>query len=127
MVHVGSRALDPGEDDALRSSATVFDAGEVSRKGARKVADQATKVLNDSSDWIIAHLDVDVLDPSIMTGVNFAESQGLTDRDVLQIFRALQATGKLRVVDLTAYNPARDTGGRGRSLLLEIAPKLVGP
>ncbi len=126
VVHIGSRSLDPGEDEAVRSSLTVFDAGEVRRRGAKVVAGQVAKVLADSSDWIIAHLDVDVLDPSIMPGVNFPESQGLMDGEVLEIFRALQSTGKLCVVNLTAYNPGRDLEGRGRSLLLQLAPRLVG-
>jgi len=126
VVHVGSRSFDPGEDEALQSSVKVFDAGEVRKKGAREVARQAAKVLDVSSDWIIAHLDVDVLDPSIMPGVNFPESQGLTETDVLQIFRELKSKGRLRVVNLTAYNPLNDKNGRGRSLLLDLAPKLVG-
>lgn len=125
VVHVGARALDPGEDEALRKSVTVFDAEELRKKGARDVARQTAKVLDGSSDWIIAHLDVDVLDPLIMPGVNFPESQGLTDNDVLQIFRELNSTGKLRVVELTAYNPLNDRDRRGRSLLLDLAPKLA--
>lgn len=127
VVHVGSRALDPGEGEALKSTATVFDARDFKKKGAKEVARQTAKILNRSSDWIIAHLDVDVLDPSIMPGVNFPESQGLTDSDVLQIFRELKSTGKLRVVNLTAYNPLKDAHGQGRSLLLDLAPKLAGP
>ncbi len=127
VVHVGSRSFDPGEDEALRSSVKVFDAGEVRKRGAREVVRQAARVLDGSSDWIIAHLDVDVLDPLIMPGVNFPESKGLTDSDVLRIFRELKSTGKLRVVDLTAYNPLMDEHGSGRSLLLDLSNKLVNP
>ena len=127
VVHVGARALDPGEDEALRSRAKVFDARDVKKMGAKEVARQAAKLLDKSCDWIIAHLDVDVLDPSIMPGVNFPESHGLTDSNVLEIFRELRSTGKLRVVDLTAYNPIKDEHSRGRTLLLELATKLVIP
>jgi arginase len=127
VVHVGSRALDPGEDEAIQSNVSVFDAEEVRKKGAREIARRTAKVLDESSDWIIAHLDVDVLDPSIMPGVNFPESNGLTESDVLQIFRELRSTGKLRAIDLTAYNPINDRDGRGRSLLLDLAPKLASP
>ncbi len=127
VVHVGSRALDPGEDEALLNSVKLFSAKEMRKKGAREVARQAARHLADSSDWIIAHLDVDVLDPSIMPGVNFPEAGGLTDRDVLEVFQALHSTGKLKVVDLTAYNPAGDPKKQGQSLLLELAPRLVKP
>ena len=93
--------------------------------GARDIARQAARQLDDSSDWIIAHLDVDVFDPSIMPGVNFPEPGGLASHDVLEIFRALQSTGKLKVVDLTAYNPLGDTANHGRSFLVDLAPKLL--
>ena len=126
VVHVGARALDPGEDEALRSSVRVFDAGELRKKGAKEAARQAAKSLDGSSDWIIAHLDVDVLDPSIMPGVNFPEARGLIITDVLGIIRELKFTGKLAVVDVTAYNPFKDGDGRGRSLLLTFVQELAG-
>jgi len=125
VVHVGSRSLDPGEDEALRSSIKLFTAIELKKRGSREVAAKISKVLTDSSDWIVAHLDVDVFDSSLMPSVDFPEPGGLTEHDVLEIFRALQATGKLKVVDLTAYNPALDKGYEGRSLILDLAPKLV--
>jgi len=125
VVHIGSRSLDPGEDKALLSSVKVFPAEDVKMYGARDVARQAARLLDDSSDWIVAHLDVDVFDPSIMPGVNFPEPGGLASHDVLEIFRALQSTGKLKVADLTAYNPRGDTGNRGRSFLVDLAPQLL--
>ncbi len=78
VVHVGSRALDPGEDEALLNPVKLFSAKDVKKKGATEVARKAAKHLSDSSDWIIAHLDVDVLDPSVMPGVHFPEPGGLT-------------------------------------------------
>jgi arginase len=126
ITHVGSRSLDPGEDHSLRSSVKVFSARELKKRGAREVALQVARFLSDSSDWIIAHLDVDVFDPSLMPGVDFPEPGGLSSQDVLEIFRALRSTGKLKVADLTAYNPGLDKGNRGRSLLLDLAPKLLG-
>ncbi len=127
IVHVGSRSLDPGEDEALLSSAKVFSAREVASKGGREVALETARYLSDSCHWIVAHLDVDVFDPSIMPGVNFPEPGGLNRQDVLEMFRALHATGKLKAVDLTAYNPTRDVDGRAKSLLLDLAPELVRP
>ncbi len=125
VVHVGSRALDSGEDESLLSSVKVFPAKDIKKNGARQVAHRTAQFLSDSCDWIIAHLNVDVFDPSIMPGVNFPEPGGLTGQDILAIFRALHSTGKLQVVDLTAYNPTGDRDHRGRSLLLDLAPKLV--
>jgi len=125
VVHVGSRSLDPGEDDLLSGSVKLFPAAELRKLGAREVALQVIRFLRSSCDWIIAHLDVDVLDPSIMPGVDFPEPGGLSTQDVLEIFQALQSTGKLKVVDLTAFNPVLDKLKRGESLILDLAPRLV--
>ena len=125
VVHIGSRSLDPGEDEAIRSSVKLFPAEQLKKRGSREVATKIGKFLSDSSDWIVAHLDVDVFDPSFMPGVDFPEPGGLTDHDVLEIFRALQSTGKLKVVDLAAYNPVLDKGNRGKSMVVDLAPRLV--
>ncbi len=127
IVHVGSRSLDPREDEALLSNVKVFSARDVAKKGGREVALETAQYLSDSCDWIVAHLDVDVFDPSIMPSVNFPEPGGLTREDVLEMFRALHTSGKLKAVDLTAYNPTRDVDGRGKTLLLDLAPELVRP
>ncbi len=126
VVHVGGRSFDPGEEQNLRSQTTVYDAKTVKKQTTKTIAKKTAEQLADTSDWIIAHLDVDVLDPTIMAGVNFPEPQGLDQNDITTIFHELQNTGKLRVVDLTAYNPAKDPYNKSRSVLLELAPKLVG-
>jgi arginase len=125
VVHIGSRSLDSGEDKALLSGVKVFSAKDMKRNGAAEVAHQTAKQLSDSSDWIVAHLDVDVFDPSIMPGVHFPEHGGLSRENVLEVFHALQDTGKLKVVDLTAYNPSADMANKGRSLILGMAAELV--
>ncbi|HEV2120727.1 MAG TPA: arginase family protein [Candidatus Bathyarchaeia archaeon] len=125
VIHVGSRSLDPGEDELLGGSVKLFPAAELKKRGAQEAALQIARFLGGSCDWVIAHLDVDVLDPSVMPGVDFPEQGGLSSQDILEIFHALHSTDKLKVVDLTAFNPGLDKGNRGRSLLLDLAPKLV--
>jgi arginase len=125
VVHIGSRSLDRGEDKALLSGVKVFSAKDVKKNGAAEVALQTARQLSDSSDWIVAHLDVDVFDPSIMPGVHFPENGGLSREEVLKVFHSLQSTGKLKVVDLTAYNPSADVTHKGRSLILGLAAELV--
>ncbi len=125
VVHVGSRSLDPGEDESLLSNVKVFSAKDVRKNGARNIAHQVADYLARSCDWIVLHLDADVLDPSVMPAADFPEPGGLMPNDVLEIAHSIRATGKLKVVDLTAYNPRRDPTGLGRRLILDLAPKLV--
>ena len=110
----------------MMSNIKVVSAKDVKKQGAGEVGRESAQYLH-GCDWIVAHLDVDVFDPTIMPGVNFPEPGGLIRDDVLDIFRALNRTGKLKAVDLAAFNPTRDVDNKGRSLLIDLAPELIRP
>ena len=76
--------------------------------GVQKVAREAAEYLADRSDWIICHLDVDSIDPSIISAVNFREKGGSTLKEVSNVINALQKTEKMKVFNLTTYNPTLD-------------------
>jgi arginase len=118
VVHVGSRSLDHLETDAMSASPLrVYSAPEAHRLGIPKIAQEAAKYLDERSDWIICHLDVDSIDPSIVSAVNYREKGGLTLEEVRQIIEELWRTRKLRVLDLAAYNPTLDDDDSGNKLL----------
>jgi len=125
VVHVGSRSLDPEESESVMSSLKVFSAKDVKKNGARHVAREIADYLASSCDWIVFHLDADVLDPSVMPAADFPEPGGLTGSEVVEIVRSLRETGKLKVVDMTAYNPRKDANNVGKTFLLDLTPKLV--
>ena len=109
LVHVGSRALDPAEVAAFNSSpAKLFTAQQVKKTGAAEVAEEAARHLDNRSDWIACHLDVDVVDPEFIPSVNYPTSGGLTMAETSIIIGRLFGTGKLRVIELAAYNPSKD-------------------
>jgi len=109
LVHVGSRALDPPEVAAFNSSpAKLFTAQQVKKIGAADVAEEAARHLDNRSDWIACHLDVDVVDPRFVPGVNYPTPGGLTLDEAAEVIRNLDATGKLRVVEVVAYDPSKD-------------------
>ncbi|MDA4124445.1 MAG: arginase family protein [Thaumarchaeota archaeon] len=109
LVHVGSRALDEPEVLAFNSSpAKLFTAQQVRTTGARDVAEEAARHLANRSDWIICHLDVDVIDPSIVPAVSYPTPNGLTPDEVVAIISALDKTEKLKVIEIAAYNASLD-------------------
>jgi arginase len=126
VVHLGSRALDLLEEKAMRSSPLrLYSADDVHRTGVSKVAREAARYLADRADWIVCHLDVDSIDKSIISAVNFPEKgPGLTLEEVKTVVHELRSTGKLKVFDLAAYNssldPNQDSGGRLLELTSEI-------
>jgi arginase len=109
LVHVGSRALDPAEVEAFNSSpAKLYTARQVKTRGASEVAAEAARHLDNRSDWIACHLDVDVVDPEIIPAVNYPTPGGLTLDEAATVIRKLGQTQKLKVVEVAAYNPSKD-------------------
>jgi len=109
LVHIGSRALDPPEMTAMNSSRLrLYSASDVHMRGAEAVAKEAASYLASRSDWILCHLDVDVIDPSIIPAVNYPERNGLNTEQVAVVLEELRKTGRLRAFDLAAYDPTLD-------------------
>ncbi len=109
VVHLGNRELDRLESQTVEASPMrVFSATEVHKGSIDKISGGAAAYLADSADWIICHLDVDVIDPSILPSVNFPSKGGLMPNEVKTIVEALWRTEKLKVFNLTAYDPTLD-------------------
>jgi len=122
LVHVGSRALDPLEREAMRGSPMgLFTMKNVNLTGTAEVASQAARRLSDSSDWIVYHLDVDVVDPSIVPAVNYPTAGGMTIAQVVHFIRALDMTGKLKVLEIASYNADLDRDGSCSKAIVSIA------
>lgn len=121
LVHVGSRALDPPEVEAFNSSpAKLYTAQQVRKSGAADVAEEAARHLDNRSDWIACHMDVDVVGPEIIQSVNYPTPGGLTLDEASMIARAAFKTGKTRVLEVTAYNAAHDRRGRSARAVVKL-------
>ena len=126
VVHLASRALDPQESKAMQSSPMkLYPASTLRKEGIGKVAAEAAVHLADHSDWITCHLDVDSIDPTIIPAVNYPEPDGLTLEEVKTVVRAVQGTGKLKVFNLTAYNPTLDPAHTSGQKLLALVSELM--
>ena len=121
LVHVGSRALDPPEVAAFNSSpAKLFTAQQVKKIGAADVAEEAARHLDNRSDWIACHLDIDVLDPELIPAVNYPTPYGLTTEETSVVISKLLGTGKVRALELAAYNPSKDRGASSAKKIIEL-------
>ena len=121
LVHVGSRALDPPEVAAFNSSpAKLFTAQQVKKLGAADVAEEAARHLDNRSDWIACHLDVDVVDPELIPSVNYPTPGGLTIEETSVVIRKVLGTGKTRLLELAAYNPTKDRDAVSASRIIGL-------
>ena len=125
LVHVGSRDLDQPEVLAFNSSqARLFTAQQV-KKGAGEVAEEAARHLDSISDWVICHVDVDVVDPEVIPAVNYPTPGGLSLGEVAQVVKAMDRTGKLKVLELTSYNRLKDQDGSSAMKVAELAKAII--
>ena len=121
LVHVGSRALDPPEVAAFNSSpAKLYTAQQVKKTGAADVAEEAARHLDNRSDWITCHLDVDVVDPEHIPAVNYPTPGGLTPEEAAMLIRTLHKTGKMRVLEVAAYNGSKDKRGASAEQIVSL-------
>jgi arginase len=121
LVHVGSRALDPPEIAAFNASpAKLYTAQQVKKVGAADVAEEAARHLDNRSDWIVCHLDVDVTDPELIPSVNYPTPGGLTLEETTIIVKTLMKTEKMKVLELAAYNAAKDRRGSSARKIVDL-------
>ena len=127
LVHVGSRALDPPEVAAFNSSpAKLFTAQQVKKSGVADVAEEAARHLDNRSDWIACHLDVDVIDPRFISAVNYPTPDGLLPDEAATMVREVLHTGKLRALEVAAYNPSADRNGASAAQIVALLKKIFG-
>ncbi len=98
----------------------AFDLDFVRSNGIKNSTSVALDRINKSGLhglWI--HLDVDVLDSSIMPAVDYHLENGLTFKELAQMLDTLISTGITIGMDITIFNPKLDPSG-------VLARKLVG-
>jgi arginase len=119
LVHMGSRALDPPEEQAFASSPVkLVTARELKKIGAADAAKSAVGYLQENSDWIACHLDVDVMDPTQMPAVNYPTPGGITMEEASTVLKTLVRSEEMRLLEVAAYNSSLD---RERTSLQKIA------
>ncbi|HMA51951.1 MAG TPA: arginase family protein, partial [Magnetospirillaceae bacterium] len=113
-IQIGEReALDPGFDDAygdLRQSAiTRLIIQDVLRLGI----EQSARIVLDRLEarglnrvWL--HVDLDVLDQSVLPAVDSPGSPGLTFEQLGTLLTRLRASGRIAGADICIYDPDRD-------------------
>lgn len=125
IVHVGGRDFDHLEWNAMKASQMkLYSPSNFRRDDTSKTAVEIADHLTDQSDWMICHLDIDVLDPSIVSAVNFPSPGGLTLEEVRIIVEAVSQTGKLKVFNLAGYNSMLDKDQAFGRTILDLISRL---
>ncbi len=114
VILVDARDLDPGEGEAVRDSAVTH---------LLHVEDSLTYPLPDHPLYV--HLDVDVVDPGEMPGVNYPARGGPSLATVGAALHRLAETGRVAAVSLSAWTPKLDGDGTSRRASMRLLDELV--
>jgi len=109
VVQVGGRDFDPLEEKRLASSAVVQLPPEAI--GSDDEAIRAVTRLEPSPSGLYLHIDLDVLDSEEAKVNIYSVTGGLTGDQLEAQVRSLLASGQVRGVSLTAYDPGVDADG----------------
>jgi len=128
VLHLGSRVLDEEEKSAMLSSGMgLVPSKEMKRKGAVESAAGALRELERRVDYLVFHLDLDVLDPEFLPAVNYREPGGLTPGELAAIMRLAVRSSKLKALNVAAYNPRCDHHGESAARIIKLLVSSFGP
>ncbi|TNC20547.1 arginase family protein [Georgenia sp. 311] len=116
-VHVGCRVDDEGHREASEVLADVVTAPEVMEDLPGSVARVRRGVAAAGRGYWL-HVDLDVLHPGVMPAVDSPDGGGLSPERLVELLTAL-APGAVGV-QVTAFDPDLDAGGRYARLVTEI-------
>lgn len=128
-VHAGCRADDEHLDEVANALALTLTAAQVRERGPERVAAEILEIVDRRSlagFWI--HLDVDILDPSVMPAVDSPDAGGLFADELGSLVSLLapRAVG----AQVTVFDPDLDPSGAlahlMTDLLAEAMPELGG-
>src|SRR6202046_2943326 len=120
----GVERLDPPEEDLLRQSPLRrYLAKDVKRKGVTASAQEALDRIRGNGNEFILHFDVDVI--ADFHSTNYPGSGGLTLEEVREALLVFVQQKHLAAIEVTAYNPAKDSDGRAAKMIVDLLAEVL--
>lgn len=126
MLVSGVRELDDAEEQLIRSTDVVLLRQEQTVTGP--AFSEAVSRLADKVDEIYIHVDLDVLDPTLVPSSSTPSPRGMSLRQLVTLLDTVFATGKVGVVGVAGLNPGGGQRGQrsvqsAQALLVESIPR----
>lgn len=120
----GVERLDPAEEELLKQSPLRrYLAKDVKRMGAKAAAQEAIDRIRGNGYEFLLHFDVDVI--ADFHSTNYPGSGGLTLEEVREALLVFAQQKHLAAMEVTAYNPAKDSDGRGAKLIVDLLTEVL--
>jgi len=119
LVLFGVDRLDPPEEEFLvRSPLRRYLATDILRKGAAAAAKDALDRLHGARNEFVLHFDVDVI--ADFPATNYPGERGLSLSQVQEVLEVFLAQKHLIAVEVTSYNPQKDTDASGANTIIDM-------
>jgi len=120
----GVERLDPSEDELLqRSTIRSYLARDVQRMGATAAAQTAVDRIHGNGYQFVLHFDVDVI--ADFRATNYPGGGGLKLEEVRDALMVFVRQKHLAAMEVTAYNPAKDSDGSGAKLIIDLLTEVL--
>jgi len=121
IVLFGIARLDPAEQEWLwRSPLHSHKAEKIAGRPPAEAAREAVEEIHGHQHEFLFHLDADVISQGEMPAVDHPGAGGLGLEYVQQVFTALAAERYLAAIEITGYNPDRDSDGQAAQTLVRL-------
>ncbi|HLI06112.1 MAG TPA: arginase [Ktedonobacteraceae bacterium] len=127
IIIVGARALDPGEQELLRTHHIhVFTMSEIDERGIHRVMQEALAIAGRDNSPIHLSLDLDALDPQEAPGVGTPIRGGLSYREAHLVMEHVCDSSRMISMDVVEVNPLLDHKNETASLAVELIRSALG-
>ena len=127
IVIIGARALDPGEQELLRTHHIhVFTMSDIDRHGISKIMQQAIEIAGAGNAPIHLSLDMDALDPHEAPGVGTPVRGGLSYREAHFAMEMIHECQRLISMDVVEVNAILDRENATALLAVELILSALG-
>ncbi len=118
----GVSRLDAPEKGVLSQTAIrCFRAVDVRKMGTSAAAEMAIERIHGGKNELVLHLDVDVISSEDFAATDLPGSRdGLRLDEVREALTVMAKQPRLVALEIAAYNPERDSDGRGAKLIVEL-------
>ncbi len=124
----GVSRLDAPEEGVLSQTAIrCFRAADVRKMGTPAAAEMAIERIHGGKNELVLHLDVDVISSEDFAATDLPGSRdGLRLDEVREALMVMAKQPRLVALEIAAYNPERDSDGRGAKLIVELIAAALG-
>jgi len=126
VLHVGERDLDPKERELLESNnIPLISTADLKATSVKNVLNPHLKALKNRVKDVYLHIDIDVLDPQEVQGVDYRTPNGLFSNELKDIIKAISEVLQIKAVGFAAYNPNHDKNNNTLKVLISLIIKIT--